>query len=152
MTVSSGGIDAVLQAPPPAFAPAQACEIGRAAFGIEARGARSLGSERDQAFLLTGRDGSGVAVLKVSNPAEDPAMLDMEALAAFHAVRCDPGLTVALPRLPGGDSERPGVRRRRRDARSGCGGSTRALATGYGRTTCCPGAPGWSRSRWPIRR
>ncbi len=90
----------MLQAPPPTFSPAQACEIGRASFGIDALGARSLGSERDQAFLLTGHGGSGVAVLKVSNPAEDPAMLDMEALAALHAVRCDPGLTVALPRLP----------------------------------------------------
>jgi Ser/Thr protein kinase RdoA (MazF antagonist) len=42
----------------------------------------------------------------VSNPAEDPAMLDMEAMAALHAARCDPGLTVALPRRrarPAGD-------------------------------------------------
>jgi 4-aminobutyrate aminotransferase-like enzyme/Ser/Thr protein kinase RdoA (MazF antagonist) len=100
MTDSSEGVDAVLQAPPPTFSPAQACEIGRASFGIDALSARSLGSERDQAFLLTGQAGSGVAVLKVSNPAEDPAMLDMEALAAFHVLRCDPGLTVALPRLP----------------------------------------------------
>ena len=98
MTVSSTGIDAVLQARPPAFSPEQACEIGRAAFGVESSGARSLGSERDQAFLLTCPSGSGAAVLKVSNPAEDPAMLDMEALAALHAARCDPALTIALPR------------------------------------------------------
>ena len=100
MTVSSSGIDAVLQAPAPAFSPAEAIEIGRAAFGIVASGALSLGSERDQAFLLTGPSGTGVAVLKVSNPAEDPAMLDMEAAAAFHAAACDPGLTIAVPRLP----------------------------------------------------
>lgn len=81
---------------PPAFSAAQACEIGRAAFGLDAADAASLGSERDQAFLLTGPSGS--AVLKVSNPAEDPAMLDMEAMAALHAARCDPGLTVAVPR------------------------------------------------------
>jgi 4-aminobutyrate aminotransferase-like enzyme len=92
------GIDAILQAPPPTFSAAEILVIGRSAFGIEASGARSLGSERDQAFLLTGPDGSGTAVLKVSNPAEDPAMLDMEALAALHAIRCDPGLTIALPR------------------------------------------------------
>ena len=98
MTVSSAGIDAVLQAQPPAFTPEQAAGIGRGTFGIEASGARSLGSERDQAFLLTGRSGSGTAVLKVSNPAEDPAVLDMEALAALHALRCDPGLAIALPR------------------------------------------------------
>ncbi|MDR2987374.1 MAG: phosphotransferase, partial [Nocardiopsaceae bacterium] len=103
MTGSSIAIDAVLQAQPPAFTPEQACEIGRATFGIQASGARSLGSERDQAFMLTASSGSGpseaaVAVLKVSNPAEDPAMLDMEALAAQHAAQCDPGLTIALPR------------------------------------------------------
>ncbi len=98
MTVSSTGIDAVLQAQPPAFSPEQASEIGRAAFGVESSGARSLGSERDQAFLLTGASGADAAVLKVSNPAEDPAMLDMEALAALHAARCDPALTIALPR------------------------------------------------------
>ena len=98
MSVSSAGIDAVLQAPPPPFSAAQACEIGRAAFGIEAVNARSLGSERDQAFLLAGASGVGMAVLKVSNPAEDEAVLDMEALAASHAARCDPGLTIAQPR------------------------------------------------------
>ncbi len=102
MTVSSTGIDAVLQAQPPAFTPEQACEIGRGTFGIEASGARNLGSERDQAFMLTGPSGSGIAVLKVSNPAEDPAMLDMEALAALHASRCDPGLAIALPRSEAG--------------------------------------------------
>jgi 4-aminobutyrate aminotransferase-like enzyme/Ser/Thr protein kinase RdoA (MazF antagonist) len=104
VTVSSTGIDAVLRAQPPAFSAEQACEIGRAGFGIEAVAGRSLGSERDQTFLLTGR--SGAAVLKVSNPAEDPAMLDMEAAAALHAAGCDPGLTIALPRrgaLPAGD-------------------------------------------------
>jgi hypothetical protein len=60
-------------------------------------GARNFGSGRDQAFLLTGASGTGTAVLKVSNPAEDPAMLDMEAMAALHAARCDQGLTIALP-------------------------------------------------------
>ena len=99
VTVSSSGIDAVLQAPPPAFSAAEAAEIGLAAFGIVASGAQSLGSERDQAFLLTGPSGAGVAVLKVSNPAEDPAMIDMEAAAVFHVAACDPGLTVAIPRL-----------------------------------------------------
>lgn len=93
------GIDAVLEASPPAFSPAAACEIARGAFGIEAADAKNLGSERDQAFLLTGASGADLAVLKISNPAEDPDMLDMEAQAALHAMRCDPGLTIALPRL-----------------------------------------------------
>jgi 4-aminobutyrate aminotransferase-like enzyme/Ser/Thr protein kinase RdoA (MazF antagonist) len=97
VSFSSAGIDAVLQQQPPAFSAAQACEIAQATFGIEAAGARNLGSERDQAFLLTGASGTGTAVLKVSNPAEDPGMLDMEAMAALHAARCDQELTIALP-------------------------------------------------------
>ena len=71
MSLSSAGIDAVLQAPPPSFSTAQACEIGRAAFGIEAVSARSLGSERDQAFLLTGESAAGMAVLKPLLSAHD---------------------------------------------------------------------------------
>ncbi|MGN6677989.1 MAG: aminotransferase class III-fold pyridoxal phosphate-dependent enzyme [Streptosporangiaceae bacterium] len=98
MTVSSTGIDAVLQAQPPAFTSEQALEIGRGTFGIEASGALNLGSERDQTFMLTGSAETGIAVLKVSNVAEDPAMLDMEASAAWQVSRCDPGLTIALPR------------------------------------------------------
>src|SRR5258708_34404407 len=98
VSVSSTGIDAVLQAPPPLFSAAQACEIGRAAFGIEALSARSLGSERDQAFLLAGASGAGTAVLQGSNPAENPGGLDMEGLAGVHAPPCDPGLTVRQPR------------------------------------------------------
>jgi 4-aminobutyrate aminotransferase-like enzyme/Ser/Thr protein kinase RdoA (MazF antagonist) len=91
-------IDAVLRHPPPAFTPAQACEIALQTFGIAADAARDLGSERDQAFLLTSAAGAGIAVLKISNPAEDLDMLDMEALAAHHVMRWDPGLTVAAPR------------------------------------------------------
>src|SRR5258708_39201006 len=93
VSVSSTGIDAVLQAPPPLFSAAQACEIGRAAFGIEALSARSLGSERDQAFMLAGTSGAGTAVLKVSYPAENPAVLDMYALAELPATRYASGIT-----------------------------------------------------------
>ena len=40
--------------------------------------------------------------MKVSNAAEDPATLDMEALAVLHAARVDPGLPLAIPwRLAG---------------------------------------------------
>jgi 4-aminobutyrate aminotransferase-like enzyme/Ser/Thr protein kinase RdoA (MazF antagonist) len=91
-------IDAVLLSQPPAFTTGEAVEIGAATFGIRSAAARSLGSERDQTFLLLDEAGDGQAVLKVSNPAEDPATLDMEALVARHAVRADPGLSVAQPR------------------------------------------------------
>ena len=91
-------IDAVLQAPPPTFSPAEACVLGQQTFGIPAVAARNLGSERDQTFMLLDTADEGLAVLKVSNPAEDPATLDMEALAAFHAATADPGLAIAQPR------------------------------------------------------
>ena len=72
--------------------------------------------------MLLDAAGDGLAILKVSNPAEDPATLDMEALVAFHAVRADPGLAVAQPRrAPAADAGRGraclpgpvGARRRR---------------------------------------
>lgn len=97
MSAPVSDVDAVMGFPGPSFTPRQACDIAAATFGISASTARSLGSERDQAFMLQDGSGSPVAVLKVSNPAEDPARLDMEALAAFHVTRCDPGLTLALP-------------------------------------------------------
>jgi 4-aminobutyrate aminotransferase-like enzyme/Ser/Thr protein kinase RdoA (MazF antagonist) len=99
-------IDAVLQAPPPTYGPQDAVEIGRVTHGLVAAGARNLGSERDQTFLLYDERSDPVAILKVSNPAEDPATLDMEALVALHAVRADPGLAVAQPRLTAGGERR----------------------------------------------
>lgn len=95
-------IDAVLQAPPPTYGTADACEIARVTHGLAAASARNLGSERDQTFLLYDERSDPVAVLKVSNRAEDPATLDMEAEVALHAVRADPGLAVAQPRLTAG--------------------------------------------------
>ena len=62
-------IDAVLTADPPRFTGAEAMAIGRARFGVVADGAVSLGSERDQTFLLTSERRT-VAILKVSNAAE----------------------------------------------------------------------------------
>ena len=65
-------------------------------FDVAAADARDLGSERDQAFLVLSA-GHPVAVLKVSNPAEDPEVLDMEAAAALHVHHIDPALQVARP-------------------------------------------------------
>ncbi len=123
---SSPAIDAVLQAPPPAFSTDEACVIAGQTYGIDASTALNLGSERDQTFLLSDGAGAGLAVMKVSNPAEDPATLDMEALAAFHAHRADPGLAVARPRrAPGGSGTTPaddplGYRVRWESATAGC--------------------------------
>ncbi|WP_369853765.1 aminotransferase class III-fold pyridoxal phosphate-dependent enzyme, partial [Angustibacter sp. Root456] len=89
-------MDAVLTTAPPRFSEAEGAAIGRACFGITADAAVSLGSERDQTFLLTS-DRRPVAVLKVSNAAESTATLDMEALVVRHIARVDPSLPVARP-------------------------------------------------------
>ena len=89
-------IDPVLKADPPRFSEAEAAELGVRHFGVDADAAVNLGSERDQTFLLTG-GGVPAAVLKISNAAENPAVLDMESLVIRHIARVDPTLPVARP-------------------------------------------------------
>ena len=96
--MTDAAIDRVLSEPPPAFGDDEAAELARRLFGIDGS-ATAVDSERDQTFLL---DGDRPAVLKISNVAEDPARLDMEALAAQRVVLLEPDLPVALPwRVPG---------------------------------------------------
>lgn len=90
--------DEVLTSVPPAFSEIEAAAIARELFRVDGA-ARAAGSERDQTFLL---DGDRPAVLKISNAAEDPDRLDMEALAAQRIALVDPELPVPLPwRVPG---------------------------------------------------
>lgn len=91
-------VDAVLTTVPPRLEPGDAIEVAGRHYDLEATEARSLGSERDQAFMLCGAE-TPVAVLKVSNAGEDHEILDMEALAARHASRVDADLPIARPRL-----------------------------------------------------
>lgn len=91
-------MDSVLTGATPDLTTSDAVEIGVTLFGVDARTARDLGSERDRTFLLEG-DGAP-AILKVSNAAEDPDVLDMEAAVALHVTTVDPGLRVALPWRP----------------------------------------------------
>jgi len=94
--------DAILASRLPAFSEAEAVAVASRTFGLGALTASNLGSERDQTFLLAGPSGERLAIMKISNVAEDPATLDMEALAVLHARRADPALPVALPRpVPG---------------------------------------------------
>jgi 4-aminobutyrate aminotransferase-like enzyme/Ser/Thr protein kinase RdoA (MazF antagonist) len=86
-------IDPVLTAAPPTFTEPDAAALARELFGIEGV-AVATASERDQTFLM---DGERPAVLKISNAAEDPRRLDMEALAAQRVAQLDPALPVALP-------------------------------------------------------
>jgi 4-aminobutyrate aminotransferase-like enzyme/Ser/Thr protein kinase RdoA (MazF antagonist) len=99
--MSEASVDPVLLSPRPPCSPADACEIA-ARFGITATDARDLGSERDRTFLLLADDATPVGVLKVSNAAESPDTLDMEAEVVGHIARTDPALPVARPmREPG---------------------------------------------------
>ena len=92
-------MDRVLAVARPAFDTDDAVGIARRTFDVDAGSAQDLGSERDQAFLLLDAGARPIAVMKVSNAAEDPATLDMEALAVLHANRVDPGLPLAIPWL-----------------------------------------------------
>src|SRR4051794_21764749 len=91
-------MDPVLTGARPRLTATDAVAIGAGLFGVDARDARDLGSERDRTFFLLGSGGEPLAVLKVSNPSEDSEVLDMEAGAALHIASVDPGLRVPLPR------------------------------------------------------
>jgi len=82
----------VLEAKAPAFSTTDAEEIARRAFGIAAS-AHPLDSERDQNFRLCSGDGPDW-VLKIANPAEDSAVLDLQTEALLHIARVDPDLAV----------------------------------------------------------
>ncbi len=101
-------MDPVLAARPVLMPVAEACQTARQTFGVDAATARDLGSERDQTFMLLDDSGTPTAVMKVSNPAEDPRTLDMEVTGARHAARVDPKLRIALPRaVPGATTDDP---------------------------------------------
>jgi 4-aminobutyrate aminotransferase-like enzyme/Ser/Thr protein kinase RdoA (MazF antagonist) len=87
------GVDRVLSAAPPSFIEEEAAALAHELFGVDGSAA-AVDSERDQTFLI---DGERAAVLKISNAAEAPEQLDMEALAAQRVAQIDPELPVALP-------------------------------------------------------
>jgi 4-aminobutyrate aminotransferase-like enzyme/aminoglycoside phosphotransferase (APT) family kinase protein len=96
-------VDEVLTAAPPTFTGEEAATLARELFGVDGT-AVSAASERDQTFLI---EGDRPAVLKISNAAEDPARLDLEALAARRVAQLDADIPVALPwRLAGTAYER----------------------------------------------
>jgi Ser/Thr protein kinase RdoA (MazF antagonist) len=82
----------VLEAKAPAFSIAEAEEIAKRNFGVGGS-ARALVSERDQNFHLRTDDGRDY-VLKIANPAEDPAVLDFQTQALLHIARVNPELPV----------------------------------------------------------
>ena len=93
--------ESVLEAQAPALSTREAEAFAQRAFDIQAS-AHPLDSERDQNFRLRAKDGSEW-VLKIANPAENPALLDMQTRALLHIAQVDPSL--AIPRVkatPGG--------------------------------------------------
>jgi 4-aminobutyrate aminotransferase-like enzyme/Ser/Thr protein kinase RdoA (MazF antagonist) len=101
-TIAPMGPPDVLDAAPPHLTPERAEEIARSTFGVTGS-AVALVSERDQNFRVTAADGSGW-VLKVSNAAEEPGVVEMEVAAVERIAAVDPDLPVprARPALGGG--------------------------------------------------
>ena len=87
--------ETVLEAQAPAFSTREAETIAKQAFDIKAS-AQPLDSERDQNFHLHANDGTEW-VLKIANPAENPALLDMQTQALLHIAEVDPSL--GIPRV-----------------------------------------------------
>ena len=89
-TYDRSAVSSVLDSTPPQFTAEDAARIAADLFGVHGT-ASALGSERDQAFLLE------IGVLKISNPREDGAVLDLEEAAIAHIAAVDPDLPVARP-------------------------------------------------------
>ena len=86
----------VLVADPPQLSDADARGVASTHFGVIGT-ARTLVSERDQNFAIAADDGSQW-VLKISNAAEDPGVVEMEVAAVERIAAVDPTLPVPLAR------------------------------------------------------
>ena len=79
----------VLQVAPPVVAEERLRALLQHAWNLTPRRLRRLDSERDVNVLVDGE-----FVLKVSNPAEDPAVVDMEVAAMAHLADAEPDLVI----------------------------------------------------------
>jgi 4-aminobutyrate aminotransferase-like enzyme/Ser/Thr protein kinase RdoA (MazF antagonist) len=89
---STTRVETVLEASAPSFSSREAEAIAEQGFDVQAS-AQLLESERDQNFRMRAKDGSEW-VLKIANPAENPAILDLQTRALLHIAEIDPGLSV----------------------------------------------------------
>jgi 4-aminobutyrate aminotransferase-like enzyme/Ser/Thr protein kinase RdoA (MazF antagonist) len=91
-----------LESTPPAFGEQEARRILRDGFGVESPSLAPLAGERDQNFRVDTAGGQRF-LLKISNPADDRPVLEMQAAAMNHIERVDPGLPVmrAVPAVAG---------------------------------------------------
>jgi 4-aminobutyrate aminotransferase-like enzyme/Ser/Thr protein kinase RdoA (MazF antagonist) len=86
---------APLETAPPELSAEIAEDILRTVFGIRGAAAQ-LDSERDLNFRIATPEGNRF-VLKISNPSDDPRVLDMQTRAMLHIARQDPALPVMQP-------------------------------------------------------
>jgi 4-aminobutyrate aminotransferase-like enzyme/Ser/Thr protein kinase RdoA (MazF antagonist) len=91
-----------LHTAPPTVSPDDAIQIPERVFGLTGT-VSPLDSERDRNFRLIGEDGRSY-LLKISNSADERAVLEMQTQAMLHIARSDPELPVMrpLPTLDGG--------------------------------------------------
>ena len=86
-----------LESTPPAFDEKAARQMLREGFGVESSSLKPLAGERDQNFRVGTADGQ-YFLLKISNPADDRPILEMQAAALRHIERVDPDLPVMRAR------------------------------------------------------
>ena len=91
-----------LESTPPAFGEEAARQILWEGFGVESSSLNPLAGERDQNFRVDTADGQRF-LFKISNPADDRPVLEMQTAALRHIERVDPGLPVmrSLPTAAG---------------------------------------------------
>src|ERR1700756_242748 len=91
-----------LESTPPTFGEEAVRQILRDGFGMESPSLHPLAGERDQNFRVEVADGRRF-LFKISNPADDGPILEMQAAALRHLEHVDPGLPVmrALPSMTG---------------------------------------------------
>jgi 4-aminobutyrate aminotransferase-like enzyme len=91
-----------LASTPPAFGEEAARQILRDRFGMESS-LTPLAGERDQNFRVDTADGRRF-LFKISNPADDRSIMEMQNAALHHIEQVDPGLPV-MRGLPGAAGE-----------------------------------------------
>ena len=82
--------------PAPQVTEAQAEDILATQFGMRAS-AKSLGSQQDRNFVVSGANGETLGVLKIANPAFNATELEAQDLAVELIATAEPSLRVALP-------------------------------------------------------
>ncbi|MDP6339730.1 MAG: phosphotransferase [Candidatus Marinimicrobia bacterium] len=92
----------VFQTPPPDFSLNDVSELVQTHYGMEVR-VKALDSERDQNFLI--QNGGQSFVLKISNPAEEFDVLDMQNKVMQHIINEDSRFDLTLP-VPSLNSEK----------------------------------------------